>query len=85
MSKILFLAIFILSVVVNKTYQDLPRTFEELEFTELDPRFKRVATRIHDGRINEMVHYDVTGIFPTNYSQIAWAYDGGELTYRYVS
>ena len=69
---------------MNATYEVMPKAFNELDFAELAPRFERLRHRIHDGRMNEILHYEVIGVFPTNYSEMMMTFDDGTVSYRYV-
>ena len=60
-----------------------PETLEQLDFTELDPKFHRERHRVMYGSANEIVRYDVEGYFPSSYSEIIGSYEG-DVSYRYV-
>ena len=62
--------------------QEIPKAIKNLDVTDLSRRFSRLFTRVEAGRKNEMMFYEMRGIFPSNFSQLIGT---KEVHYRYVS
>ena len=67
---------------IHTAVHDFPDVIGELDAADLAERFDEALMRIENGRVNEMMHYEVMGKFPTAYSRFSRSLSAN---YRYVS
>ena len=63
----------------------VPGAIGGLDSVDLAQRFTDAVLRTENGRVNEMVHVEVTGIPPTKYALFLSREREGDMNYRYVS